>query len=389
MASPRILARRFEGFGTTIFAEVTQLAEAHGAINLGQGFPNFDGPERLKEAAIEAIRAGENQYARMPGMPVLVEAIAAIAARRHGLHFDPMTEVTVTHGATEALFATFQALLDPGDEVVFFEPFYDSYRAGVAAAGGVSRVVTLETPALELDHDAVAAAITPRTRILLVNSPHNPTGKVFSRPELESLAELCVRHDLIAVSDEVYENLVFEGAHIPFATLPGMAERTVTISSAGKTLSVTGWKIGWVCAPRALSSAIRTVHQFITFCSPAPFQLAVARALDDRTYLDAFLAAYRERRDRLCQGLEAAGLRALVPEGTYFALADIRPSGYDDDVAFCRMLPEAVGVAAIPPTAFYVHKDAGRHLVRFAFCKTLDVIDEAMERLARLPRGDA
>ncbi|RMH17883.1 MAG: aminotransferase class I/II-fold pyridoxal phosphate-dependent enzyme [Acidobacteria bacterium] len=385
-----ILCDRLQGYGTTVFTEMTRLAEEHRAINLGQGAPDFDGPDFVKEAAIEAIRRGHNQYSRMFGVPELCRAIASHQRRFYGLDFDPEREVTVTCGATEALFATFQALLEAGDEVVLFEPFYDSYRPCITAAGGVARCITLEAPELAVDLDALARAIGPRTRVLLLNSPHNPTGKVFSRAELEAIAELCRRHDLIAVSDEVYEHLVFRGRHLPIAALPGMAERTVTISSAGKTMSFTGWKVGWACAPAPLTAAVRAAHQFITFCTPAPFQLAMARALDAAgDYLGPYLEAYRERRDRLCRGLAAAGFRVIEPAGTYFVLADVRPLGYDDDVAFCRMLPATVGVAAIPPTAFYVNKAAGRHLVRFAFCKRLEVLDEAVRRLARLPRRAA
>ncbi len=385
-----VLSARFRDFGTTVFTEMTRLAEAHQAVNLGQGFPNFDGPEFIKDAAIAAIRDGHNQYSRMYGVPALNQAIADHQARWYGLHFDPESEVTVFSGATEALFSSLQALIEPGDEVVAFEPFFDSYPACFAAAGARARYVTLHVPDFALDHDALAAAITPRTRVLLLNSPHNPTGKVFNRSELATIARLCQEHDVIVVSDEVYEHLVFDGEHVPIASLPGMHERTVTISSTGKTFSFTGWKVGYACAAPALTRAVRTVHQFVTFCTPAPFQHAMAIALNsDASYFDPLLEAYRERRDRLCDGLRAAGFGVIVPHGAYFALADIRPLGYDDDVTFCRMLPEAVGVAAIPPTAFYVNKEAGRHLVRFAFCKTLDLIDEGMARLQDLPRGTA
>ncbi|MCX4243239.1 pyridoxal phosphate-dependent aminotransferase [Paraliomyxa miuraensis] len=376
------MTARLQGFGTTIFAEMTALAQRHQAVNLGQGFPDFEGPPSIRDAAIEAIRAGRNQYSRSSGIPELTTAIAAHQQRRYGLEYDPDTEITVCHGATETIASTLQALLDVGDEVVMFEPVYDSYLATVAMAGAVPRVVTLRSPAFDYDPAALEAAITPKTRVLLLNSPHNPTGKVFSRVELEHVATLCREHDLIAVTDEVYEHLVYEGEHVPLATLPGMRERTVTISSAGKTFSFTGWKVGWACAPAELTSAVRTAHQFVTFCSGAPFQLAVAQALAlPDSYFDELRADYRVRRDRLCAGLAEVGFTVLRPAGTYFICVDIRPLGFSNDMDLCRRLPEAVGVAAIPNSAFYVNKEAGRHLVRFAFCKTDAVLDEGIARL--------
>ncbi len=388
MPSARLpyLTSRLQGFGTTVFTEMTELALRHEAVNLGQGFPNFEGPDFVKEAAVEAIRGGANQYCRMTGIPELNRAIARHQKRFYDLDYDADSEVTVTNGATEAICATLQALVEVGDEVVFFEPFYDSYRATVAMAGGVERLVTLESPDFRYESAALEQAITPKTRMILLNSPHNPAGKVFTRAELGHVARLARDHDLLVVSDEVYEHLTFDAEHVPIATLPGMWERTVTISSAGKTFSFTGWKVGWACAPRPLAAAIRTAHQFITFCNSAPMQPAVARALEeaDEAFYRTFVEEYRERRDHLCRGLREVGFGVLEPAGTYFVLADIRPLGWDDDVAFCRMLPEKVGVAAIPPTAFYVHKEAGRHLVRFAFCKTLELLDEAVRRLRRL-----
>ncbi len=388
----RIGARRIEGFGTTIFAEMTALAQRHGAVNLGQGFPDFDGPDAVKEAAVQAIREGRNQYGPTGGVPELSAAIARHQERFWGLAYRP-DEITVYAGATEAIFASLQALCDPGDEVVLFEPFYDSYRASVAMAGARERVVTLhDRPdgpegGFSYAPGELEAAITSKTRAILLNSPHNPTGKVWSRAELEHLAGLCRRHDLILISDEVYEHLVYEGEHLPPASLPGMRERTVVISSAGKTFSFTGWKIGWTCAPPELTRALRAAHQFITFCNGTPFQYAVARALAlDDGYFAGFTGAYRARRDRFCAGLEEVGFGVRRPAGSYFVLADIRPLGWDDDVEFCRMLPETVGVAAIPPTSFYLHREAGRHLVRFAFCKTDAVLDEAVRRLRRLTR---
>jgi N-succinyldiaminopimelate aminotransferase len=384
-------AARVAGFGTTVFAEMTRLALRHGAVNLGQGFPDFDGPGFLHEAAIRAIREGRNQYCPTGGVPELARAVARHQERFWGLGYAP-EEVTVYAGATEAIFAALQALCDPGDEVVLFEPYYDSYLASVTMAGGVPRVVTLRDRGGEAggggfayDPDELAAAVGPRTRAILVNSPHNPTGKVFTRAELEPLAALARERDLVVVSDEVYEHLVYEGEHLPFAALPGMRERTVTISSAAKTFSVTGWKIGWSCAPPELTRPLQAAHQFITFCNGTPFQYAVAEALAaEDGYYEELREAYRARRDRLCAGLEAAGFGVRRPAGTYFVMADIRPLGFDDDVDFCRALPERAGVAAIPPSSFYRNREQGRHLVRFAFCKTDAVLDEAIRRLGRL-----
>ena len=382
------LTSRLQGFGTSVFAEVTTLAQRYDAVNLGQGFPDFDGPESLKEAAIRAIRDGHNQYCRMIGQPELNRAVADHQRRFYDLDFDPDLEITVTNGATEAIFATCQALLEVGDEVVIFEPFYDSYRPSIAMAGAVERAVTLRAPDFRYAPEDLEAAINPKTRAILLNTPHNPTGKVFTRSELEHMAELCRRFDLLMITDEVYEHLVFEGEHLSIAALPGMRERTITISSTGKTFSMTGWKIGYACAPEPLSVAVRTAHQFITYCNSAPFQLAMAEALaaSDEFYTQ-LLAEYRVRRDRLCRGLEDIGFDVRPPAGTYFVLADIRPLGYDDDVEFCRMLPEKVGVAALPPTSFYTHKEEGRHLVRFAFCKTLPVLDDAIRRLRGLQQS--
>ncbi|MBW3561295.1 MAG: pyridoxal phosphate-dependent aminotransferase [Actinobacteria bacterium] len=383
------MTAKLQGFGTTIFAEMTALAIEHDAVNLGQGFPDQDGPDVIKRAAIAAIEDGYNQYAPGTGVPALRRAIAEHQQRFHGLAFDADAEITVTAGATEAIFATLQALLDVGDEVLTFEPFYDSYRASVAMAGAQLEVVTLRPPQdggtrWTYDPAELEAKVSPRTRVLLLNSPHNPTGKVFSREELEHLAELCVTHDLVAVTDEVYEHLVFDGEHVPLASLPGMRERTVTISSAGKTFSFTGWKIGWTCAPPALTRAVRTAKQFVTFTNGTPFQWAVADGLQlEDDYFQGFVDDYRRRRDRLCDGLADAGFEVFVPEGTYFATVDIRSVGGTDDVTFCRQLPARAGVAAVPTSGFYLHPERGRHLVRFAFCKTDAVIDEGIERLRR------
>jgi N-succinyldiaminopimelate aminotransferase len=384
MASRPVLARRLAGFGTSIFAEMTALARKHDAVNLGQGFPSFDGPEFVKQAAIEAIRAGHNQYSPMPGQAALQQAVADHQRRFHGLEYDPAREVTIHAGATEALCATIAALAEPDDEVVVFEPFYDAYLPLVALAHARPRVVRLEPPGFRLDPAALERAITDRTRLVLLNSPANPSGSVFTRGELEAVAAICVRHDLLAVTDEVYEHIVFDGAHVPLASLPGMRERTVVISSAGKTFSLTGWKVGWSCAAPPLAEAVRAVHQFVTFAVSTPAQLAVAQALATG---DAYYAElrddYRARRDRLCAGLAEAGLEVIVPAGTYFALADVRPLGYDDDRAFCRHLVEEVGVAAIPVSAFAL-EGFPSHLVRFAFCKDDATLDAALARLRRL-----
>lgn len=384
------LNARLQGFGTTIFTEMTRLAIEHGALNLGQGFPDFDGPAAMKDAAIEAIRAGHNQYIRMAGAPPLVAAIAEHQRRFYGLEYDAESEITVYSGATEAIFAVLSALCEVGDEVVLFQPYYDSYRASVAMTGATPRLVTLRPPTFAYDPAELEAAITPKTRAILVNTPHNPSGKVFSKGELEHIARLCRERDILAITDEVYEHLVYDGEHLPLAALPGMRERTITISSAGKTFSCTGWKVGWTCAPPAISAALRCAHQFITFCTATPFQHAIARALalGDDFYAE-LTADYRRRRDLLAEGLRSAGFDVLTPAGTYFILTDIRPLGFDDDVEFCRMLPAKVGVAAIPPSVFYEGRCEGRTLVRWAFCKSDAVLNGACERLQRLRTAGA
>ncbi|MGA4540961.1 pyridoxal phosphate-dependent aminotransferase [Uniformispora flossi] len=384
-----LLNRRLDGLGTTIFAEMSALAAATGSINLGQGFPDTDGPDAVRELAVEALRGGYNQYAPGPGYPDLRQAIAEHRQRFHGQTFDPDTEVLVTTGATEAIAAALLALVEPGDEVVALEPFYDSYAACIAMAGGVRVGIPLRPPAFGLDVDALRAAITPRTRVLMINTPHNPTGAVLTRAELTAVAELAVAHDLLVITDEVYEHLVFEGEHIPLATLPGMRERTVTISSAGKTFSFTGWKIGWVCASPELVAAVRTTKQFLTYVSGGPFQPAVAAALRlPDAYFAEFTADMRTKRDILAAGLEAAGLTVYRPRGTYFVTTDITPLGFDDGLDFCRRLPELCGVVAVPEKVFFDDTEEsqkiGRPLVRFAFCKRESVLTEAAERLATL-----
>jgi N-succinyldiaminopimelate aminotransferase len=380
------LVPRLAGFGTTIFAEMSALAVATGSINLGQGFPDTDGPTEVAEAAIAAIRAGHNQYPPGLGIPELRAAIAAHQQHWYGLTFDPETEVLVTAGATEAIAAALLALCDRGDEVVVFEPYYDSYAACIAMAGGVRVPVTLRTPEYAFDPDELRAAITPRTKLLLLNSPHNPTGKVFRREELELVAALCVEHDLVAITDEVYEHLTFDGAeHVPLATLPGMRDRTITISSAGKTFSFTGWKIGWACAPPDLLTAVRTTKQFLTYVNGAPFQHAIVAglALPDE-WFRSFAADLGSRRDDLINGLGAAGFTVFGQSGTYFVTVDAAPLGATDGLAFCRELPERCGVVAVPNSVFYDDPEAGRTLVRFTFCKRRDVLEEAVRRLLDL-----
>jgi N-succinyldiaminopimelate aminotransferase len=381
------LVTRMRPFGTTIFAEMSALAVRTGSVNLGQGFPDTDGPAEMLEAAIGAIRGGRNQYPPGPGIPELRAAIAAHQSAFWGLDYDPNGEVLVTAGATEAIAAAMLALCEAGDEVVCFEPYYDSYAASITLAGAVRRPVTLR-PAhggYEFDPDELRAAFGPRTRLVLLNSPHNPTGKVFTREELELIAALCVEHDVIAVTDEVYEHLIFDGTHIPIAGLPGMRERTVQISSAGKTFSCTGWKVGWACGPAPLVSAVLRVKQFLTYVNAGPLQPAVAMALSlPLSYYTGLRDSLRDKRDRLCAGLADAGFEVLRPAGTYFVTADITGLGGTDGVEFCWSLPERCGVVAVPTQVFYDDVSAGRHLIRFAFCKRDEVLDEAVARLRKL-----
>jgi N-succinyldiaminopimelate aminotransferase len=379
------LNARLQPFGTTIFAEMSALAVATGAINLGQGFPDSDGPDEVKRAALAAIEAGHNQYPPGIGVPELRHAIADHQRRFYDLAFDPDSEVLVTTGATEAIAAALLALCDTGDEVVTFEPYYDSYAACIAMAGAARRVVTLRPPDYAFDAEELRRALTSRTRLILLNSPHNPTGKVFNRHELDVIAQLATEHDLLVVTDEVYEHLVYDGEHIPIATLPGMRDRTVTISSGGKTFSFTGWKVGWMCARPELVVAVKTAKQFLTYVSGGPFQYAIAVGLglgDD--YFREFTADMRDKRDRLCAGLEDAGLTVFRPQGTYFVTTDIRSLGEYDGLAFCRSLPERCGVVAVPNVVFYDHVAEGESLVRWACCKRPEVLDEAVTRLKNL-----
>jgi N-succinyldiaminopimelate aminotransferase len=381
------LTSKLQGFGTTIFAEMSALAVATKAINLGQGFPDTDGPDEVRQAALDAIAEGRgNQYPPGPGIPELRAAVVAHQRRWYGIELDPDREVLVTCGATEAIAAALLALLDNGDEAIAFEPYYDSYAACISMAGAGRTPVTLRAPDFALDVDALRAAVTPRTRLILLNSPHNPTGKVFDQDELTAIAEVAQEHDLLVVADEVYEHLTFDdAAHVPISTLPGMAERTVTIGSAGKSFSFTGWKVGWATGPAPLVAAVRTAKQFLTYVASGPFQYAAAVGLglgDD--YYEAYRDDLLVKRDRLCAGLAEAGFHVLTPQGTFFITADITPLGETDGMAFCRSLPERCGVVAIPCQVFYDDVDAGRPLVRFAFCKRLEVLDEAVARLKGL-----
>jgi N-succinyldiaminopimelate aminotransferase len=379
------LNARLQGYTSTIFSEMSALALATGSINLGQGFPDTDGPDSVKRAAIRAIEEGHNQYPPGIGIEPLRRAIAAHQQRFYGLSFDPDSEVLVTAGATEAIAACLLSLCESGDEVVMFEPFYDSYAACTAMAGAERRVVPLRAPDWTFDPETLERAITSRTRLILLNTPHNPTGKVFSRSELETIADVCRRHDLIAVADEVYEHLVFESTHVPLATLPGMAKRTITISSAAKTFSFTGWKVGWACARPELIAAIRTAKQFLTYVNAGPFQYAIAEGLNDGDeYVLAAAKELQEKRDFLRAGLDAAGFRTFETRGTFFLTTDIRPLSKEDSYEFCLSLPERCGLVAIPSSVFYDDRDAGRSLVRWMFSKRRDVLEEAVERLGKL-----
>ena len=388
--SQPFLCDRLQPFGgASVFAEMSALAVRTGAVNLGQGFPDTDGPAEVAEAAVDAVRGDFNQYPPGIGYPVLRQAVAEHQRRFWGLEYDPDAEVLITAGATEAITASILALAGPGDEVVTFEPYFDIYPADIALAGARRRLVQLRPPAYAFDPDELAAAFGPRTRILLLNSPHNPTGKVFSVEELDAIARLCVEHDVVAVTDEVYEHLTFDGRrHVPLASRPGMADRTVTISSAAKTLSFTGWKIGWVCARPELVRAVQAAKQLLTFVSGGPFQPAVAVGLrlgDD--FFDALAADLQARRDLLCAGLAAAGFEPVVPEGTYYITADVRPLGASDGLEFCRTLPERCGVVAVPVQVLCDDKALGAPYVRFAACKRPEVLEQAVERLAALSAG--
>ncbi|WP_460960721.1 pyridoxal phosphate-dependent aminotransferase [Parasphingorhabdus pacifica] len=383
------LTSRLRPFTSTIFAEITELARRTGAVNLGQGFPDTDGPEGMLRVAQQSIADGLNQYPPGAGEPDLRAAISEHRRDRYGSEYDPDGQVLVTVGATEAMSASMLALVEPGDEVVLIEPYYDAYPVAVSMAGGVRRTVGLTQGAdqrFELDVDGLRAAVGPQTRALVLNSPHNPTGAVFTDDELATIAEVCRENDVIAITDEVYEHLLFDGrAHTPLATLPGMAERTLSISSAGKSFSATGWKVGWVCGPSELIAAVRAAKQFLTFVGGAPFQPAVAHALrHEQEWSEQLRKSLQRKRDKLSDGLATAGFDVLAGEGTYFVCVDVRPLGFEDGAELCRALPERAGVAAIPVQVFCDNPEKARHLVRFAFCKQDDVLDEALNRLSKL-----
>lgn len=400
-----VTADRLRPFGTTIFTEMSALAQRTGAIDLGQGFPDVDGPAEILEVAARALVAGPNQYAPARGIPELREAVAEHQRRFYGIELDPGTQVQAVVGATEGIATALLGLANPGDVVVVFEPYYDCYAAAPALAGATRRTVSLRPPDFGLDVDALRAAVAGNAvgpsgttdgagdpgrpaRFLILNSPHNPTGKVFSRDELEQIAAVCREFDLIAICDEVYEHLAFDGEHVPLSTLDGMAERTLTVSSAGKTFALTGWKVGWVTGPAPLVSAVAAAKQFVTFSGHGPLQRGIAHALGmPDEYFAQARDALRAKRDRLCAGLEAAGLEVLRPAGGYFATVDIRSIGEQDGRVFCRELPQRAGVVAVPVVAFYDDESIGRPLVRFAYCKRDEVIDAAAERLAGLRGG--
>lgn len=376
------VAKRLEKFKTTIFTQMSMLAIKHGAINLGQGFPNFDGPEFVKEAAIQAIKEGKNQYARGYGVPELNSAIAARFKKDTGLEVDPEKEVTVTSGCTEAIAATMLGLINPGDEVIIFAPFYDSYEATLSMAGAKIKSITLHPPDFAVPVNELKSAITKNTRAIMINTPHNPTGKMFSREELELIASLCIENDVLVFTDEVYDKLAFEAEHICMASLPGMYERTVTMNSIGKTFSLTGWKIGWAIAPPHLTWGFRQAHSFLTFATSTPMQWAASVALKaPDTYFEELKRDYLVKKEILVEGLKASGFIVYPSSGTYFVVVDHTPFGYENDVAFCEYLIREVGVVAIPTSVFYLDPEEGKNLVRFTFCKDEDTLRAAVKRM--------
>ena len=382
-AAKRVLARRTEGFTESVIREMTRLNAVHGGINLAQGFPNFPAPAAVKDAAKRAIDADVNQYAITWGSKSLRDALSKTYADLYAMQVDPETMLTVTCGATEAMISTLLAIVDPGDEVIVLEPFYENYGPDTDIAGAKPVYVALRPPKNVFDPDELRAAFTSRTKAIIVNTPNNPTGRVFTRQELSLIAEMCIEHDAIAITDEIYEHIRYEGEHIPMATLPGMRDRTVTISGASKTFSVTGWRVGWIVAAPALTAGIRKVHDFVTVGAPAPLQEAVAAGLAlGRPYYDTLSKEYRARRDILVPALQKAGFAPRLPEGAYYVLCDISPFGFDDDTSFAHWLVSKVGVAGVPGSSFYSQPELGRHLIRFTFCKTDDVLRNAADRLA-------
>ncbi len=382
------MASRVASFGTTIFTEINTLARAHNAVNLGQGAPDFDGPPEVVAAAVAALKSARNQYAPLTGIPEVKQAISAHAKRFYGQSIDPVSQVAITSGATEAMFAAILGLSDPGDEIIVFQPVYDSYVPNMTMCGVVPRYVTLREPGWMFDPDELRTAFNAKTRAIIINTPHNPTGKVFSREELTFIAELCQEHDVVALCDEVYEHILYDGAvHIRMATLPGMAERTLTISSLGKTFSVTGWKIGWAIGPEALVTGVLRSHQFITFAVSTPLQAAAATALTlPEAYFATVHETFQHKRDFLLDVLQDAGFAVQKPQGGYFIMADWRPlapDGVRDDAGFARWLIQQIGVACIPPSFFYREQDRGlaRHLARFAICKKDETLQAAAQKL--------
>ncbi|CAN6931860.1 unnamed protein product [Brassica oleracea] len=379
---PVQVAQRLEKFKTTIFTQMSILGNKHGAINLGQGFPNFDGPDFIKEAAIQAIKDGKNQYARAFGAPELNSAVASRFHQDTGLVIDPEREVTVTCGCTEAIAAAMLGLINPGDEVILFAPFYDSYEATLSMAGAKVKCITLRPPGFDIPLDELKAAVSSETRAILMNTPHNPTGKMFTREELEAIASLCIENDVIVFSDEVYDKLDFEMDHICIASLPGMYERTVTMNSLGKTFSLTGWKIGWAVAPPHLTWGIRQAHSYLTFATSTPMQAAAVAALEaPESYYTELKRDYSEKKEILVKGLKEVGFEVFPSNGTYFVVVDHTPFGFGDDVAFCEYLIKEVGVVAIPTSVFYLNPEEGKNLVRFAFCKDEETLRSAIERM--------
>ena len=379
------LNSRLQGFGATIFATMSQLATETSSVNLGQGFPDTDGPAEIAQAAMTAIAQGHNQYPPGPGIASLRSAVANHQNLYYGLEYDPNKEVLITAGATEAIAASVLAICETGDEVIVFEPFYDAYAAAIAMAGARLVPIELHAPDWTFDPDELSRAVTGRTRAIVINSPHNPTGKVFSLPELQFITSLCVEADLIAITDEVYEHMIFSGSHLPLASFPGMSKRTIAISSAAKTYSFTGWKIGWVTGSAELVAAVRAVKQFLTYVNGAPFQVAIAYALSEgRRFTDLVVPSISQQRQALADGLSQAGLEVMGGDGTYFLTTDISSITNEDAMTFCLELPRRIGVVAVPSSVFYQDPQRGRHLVRWTFCKRPEVIQDAVERLAKL-----
>ncbi|MBI4822279.1 MAG: aminotransferase class I/II-fold pyridoxal phosphate-dependent enzyme [Deltaproteobacteria bacterium] len=388
MSDTRV-SKKLRGFGSSVFAEMTKLSNEHGAVNLSQGFPDFEGPVEIVESVIRAFREGHNQYARSMGHPELVEAISATRRAQFGLQYDPMTEVLVASGGTEVITSAILGLVEPEDEVILVEPFYDSYPAAIAMAGGSPRFVTLRHPGFRLDRAELEAAFSKKTKLLVLNTPHNPTGRVFDTAELAMVAELCIRHDVLVLSDEVYEHILFDGTpHVPLPSVPGMRDRTLVVSSAGKTYSFTGWKIGWATGPMDMIKAVQAAHQFVTFSTATPIQVGLARAMSTigPEYYEQLRTDYQQRRDFMVEILDGAGFEVSIPKGTYFVMADFSKlfPGQDDRAVAVRLVKE-YGVAAIPPSSFYAKEpDQAKSLLRFAFPKRQDTLSKAAERLGRL-----